>query len=103
MRVRKMKVWTDRDGKPVSAGEFAERWRDGIEKVTPLQQTSISLVGYLIIFVGIVIGIVATSITKQWWLLIILVGSFIVTSSSFVALLQKYLILRNVERGFQNG
>jgi hypothetical protein len=91
-----MKVWTDKSGRKLSAGEFFGRWKSGIEKVTPLQQTASSLFGYTIIFVGIVWGIIFTIKLKQWWLLTILCGSLIISAMQFLGTVQKYLILKRI-------
>lgn len=94
-----MRVWTDREGKSVEGKEFLARWKDGISKVTPMQQTKNNFLGYLIVFAGLIWGIVLSGKNHQWWLLTILAGSFIISGSQLTSLIQKYLFLRNVERG----
>ena len=92
--------WKDRSGKEVSGKEFLARWKDGISKVTPMQQVKNNLLGYIVIFAGIIWGIVFSARNHQWWLMTILLGSFIISGSQLTALIQKYLLLDRLERGF---
>lgn len=98
-----MKVWVDRKGKAVEGKEFMERWKQGIQMVSPLQTIKVSLFGYIIVFLGIIWGMVLTAWTKQWWLLTILSGSFIITGSQVSGVIQKLVMLMNIERGFNDG
>ena len=93
-----MKIWTDKEGKKLTPGEFASRWKEGINKVTPLQQIKVSMFGYLIIVAGILVGIVSAIIYKSWWLLIILIGSFVVTGVQFLGMYQRYNLLSKIEK-----
>lgn len=90
--------WKDRDGKEVSGKEFMQRWKSGIQNVTPLQQAQIALFGYAITLSGILWGIIFTFHLKTWWLFVILLGSFVVAGLQAFGGLQKYLALKNVER-----
>ncbi len=93
-----MKVWTDKEGNKLTPGEFASRWKEGINKVTPLQQIKVSMFGYLIIVAGILVGIVSAIIYKSWWLLIILIGSIVVTGVQFLGMFQRYNLLKKIEK-----
>ena len=77
--------------------EFMVRWAEGIRKITPMQTIRVTLIGSSIILVGIILGIVVTAFYKQWWLLIILVGSLIVQGLSFIGTVQKYLAFKRIE------
>lgn len=74
--------------------EFFSRWKEGIDKITPLQMTFQQLIGQTIILVGICIGLYATFVNKQWWIFVILVGSLIVSVTGMFGMLQKYSILK---------
>ena len=50
-----MKVWTDREGKDVSATEFMSRWKSGIQKITPMQQTQSQIFGQVVLLGGIIL------------------------------------------------
>lgn len=86
----------DKWGNEVSTKEFFVRWKQGIENVTPLQQTKISLFGIFLIVVGIIIGIITTVFTKTWWLTIILTGSLFLTSMNLIGQLQKLFSLNKL-------
>ena len=89
--------WTDKDGKKLSSKEFIRRWKDGIERVTPLQQTKIQLMNYTPIFLGITGGIVASFYTKTWWLTIILFGSLGLTLIQALGIMQRYIALKRID------
>ena len=81
----------------VNVKQFFKQWGEGIQKITPLQQIKVSLVGSMFVIVGIIIGIVTTAISKSWWLLVILCGSLLVTGIGFVGSLQRYFALKKID------
>lgn len=97
-----MKVWKDKKGKDVSGKEFIERWKGGIERVTPIQQLKVSLFGYTIIVAGILFGLVSTYIASLWWLFTILSGSLIVTGVQVLGTYQRFLMLKKLDIGVEN-
>jgi len=88
-----MKFWTDKQGKELTFKEFMQRWKQGIQEVNQVQQLKISLIGYWIVLGGIVSGIISAIITSIWWLMIVLLGSLIITGVSTLGAYQKYNIL----------
>ncbi len=86
----------DRAGKKVTTKEFFSRWKDGINQVTPLQQSKINFIGSVFMFIGVIIGIITTFILKTWWLFIILLGSFLLTAMAFLSNLQKYFAFKKI-------
>lgn len=92
-----IKVWKDREGKWIDATKFRQRFVKGLEGVTPLQQTKSMLLGYYIVLVGVIWGIVMSAWYKQWWLLTILCGSFIVSGNSTHGTWQKYRNLKKFD------
>lgn len=76
--------------KKLGTKEFFKRWGKGIEGITPLQQTRTSLIGSLIVIIGIIWGIIVTLITRTWWMVVILVGSLIMVGMSLIGTYQKY-------------
>lgn len=77
---------------------FFTKWKQGIDKVTPIQQFKVQLFSYWIIFIGIILGIISCIITKTWWLMIILIGSFILTGMQWLGVYQRYRILQKIEK-----
>jgi hypothetical protein len=92
-----MKVWKDKEGNWITAREFSTRWKQGVEGITPLQQTKSTIFGYLIIALGVIWGLILAYKSRTWWLFIILKGSTVVTGTQFVGILQKYIILKKME------
>ena len=84
---------------------FMERWKDGIQKVTPLQQTNSQILFTYIIIVGLICGIGASLIAwkKLWWVIIILLGALLNTYISLISLKQKRQVLVKVEEVMKGG
>lgn len=97
-----MRRWKmrDKEGNYLTTKEFLERWKKGIQKVTPLQQTKISLQGVILVLIGVVVGIVSSFMTGIWWLLIILCGSLFLTVINLIGTLQRYYSLKEIEKQF---
>ena len=81
---------------------FFSRWASGIKAITPLQQTFWSLYGTFIVLVGCFIGAITALYSKTWWLLTVLVGSFLISLMSLIGTWQKYTILKQMEE-MMNG
>lgn len=99
-----MKVWTDREGKKLTGKEFMSRWKDGLSKVTPLQQTMVSIHSTNIILFGLLAGIVITIIAfdKLWWVMIILIGALGNTLMQQLGLWQKKKNLEVFEKAIED-
>lgn len=97
-----MKVWTDKDGNKLTLKEFKNRWKEGMMKVSMIQQLKVQLIGYSPIFFGIIWGMIISFRLKQYWLFSILIGSLIISFFQFYSTMQKYLALRKFEKEFEN-
>jgi len=91
----------DKEGNYLTTKEFFERWKEGIQKITPLQQTKISLQGVLLVLVGVIIGLISTFMTAVWWLFIVLIGSLFLTSVNLIGTLQRYFALKKLDEEFK--
>ena len=100
-----MTFWKDKQGNELSFKQFTQRWKSGIQSVTPLQQIKIQVRSTKIILFGILAGIVITiiNIKTLWWVLIMLVGVFGVTTVQFIGLLQKKKMLEDIEIQMKGG
>ena len=98
----RLHIWKDVEGNKLTAREFIERWKSGIQKVTALQQLKSSMFGYIFIFVGILLGLFFTFKAKQYWLFIILIGSLIISLAQFLAVYQNYLNIKNIYMVIKN-
>ena len=94
-----MHFWKDKEGNELTRKEFMDRWKQGIQSVTPLQQIKFQIRSTILILIGLVSGIILTIINIKilWWVLIILVGVFGITSTQFLGLLQKKKALEDIE------
>ncbi len=95
-----MKVWKDKQGNKLTRKEFMGRWKEGIQKVTPLQQTRITVTSTKIILLGIFCGIAIAiyNIQKLWWVLIILLGVTGVTSVQLLGAIQKRNVFEKIDK-----
>lgn len=94
---------TTKSGEKITWKEFGHRWKQGIENLTPLQTAKSSLSGYFPIMIGIIWGIVFTAYLAQWWLFLVLLGSFIVSGTQFMGMYQKYLALKKIDLLMKGG
>lgn len=91
--------WKDKDGKEISYDEFKTRFKQGVEGVTQLQQTTMQIKSTWIIIIGILCGIVVSLFAWRtlWWLEIILIGALFNTSMQLLGLWQKKIQLKMME------
>lgn len=89
--------WKDKKGKKLSLKEFLGRWKNGVEGITPLQQTRTTLLSFLPLFGGLIWGIAITFFGGTYWLTLILCGSFPITLMQFVSNLQKYIKQKKID------
>ena len=88
--------------KELGAKGFIEKWKQGIQSVTPLQQLKAQLPSFLLIFLGVLFGIIVSIKNHSWWLLIILIGALGINLMSFLSTYQRYLTLKNVQDELDN-
>ncbi len=91
--------WKDKAGSKISYREFIDRWKRGMEGITPLQQFKGQLNSTYIILVGILLGFVVTlfNFESVWWLSIILGAAFFNTLIQGLGIWQKVRILKRLE------
>jgi hypothetical protein len=85
-------------GEKITWREFGKRWKKGIEGITIVQQTESQLLGYLMVLIGVSWGIVVACLLRTWWLVVVLVGSLIISGMSAVGMLQKFWVLKNLQK-----
>lgn len=83
--------------------EFFTEWKNGMEKVTPLQQAKISLWGIIISIIGIVWGIIFSIRIGYKWMAVILFGGLIVAGMQFLGTWQKKVVLRRMEDAYNTA
>lgn len=78
---------------------FFQKWKKGIEMITPYQQAQLMYKNTWIMILGITLGlIVALLALKQlWWLAIILAAALFNTILVQIANYQKYMLLKRME------
>ena len=84
----------DREGKKVKTKEFFKRWGQGIEGITPLQQSKTSMMGTWIVITGILAGLIINLLVRikpHWvWIEVILLGSLIISVVQMIGTYQKF-------------
>jgi len=81
--------------------EFIEKWKIGIQKITPFQMVKINIMGAIIILFGVLAGLCSTFYLKVWWLFTILIGSLFLTSVNLISLIQKYIVLKELNKNIE--
>ena len=68
---------------------FIERWKEGISNIPPVKLSQIAIRGSWITIIGIIVGIIITTINYKnyWWFVIILSGALI---NSITAIIGQY-------------
>lgn len=94
-----MKIWKDKQGNKLTPKEFMQRWKEGIAKITPLQQTQNQVNGYFIVLIGELCGVYYGILTASWWLTTILIGGYMISKAQLIGVYQKKLILKKLEGG----
>jgi len=94
-----MKVWKDKEGKSLDSKEFVSRWKEGVKRITQLQQLKINLFGYVIILFGTIWGLIISYINSQGWLFTILIGSMFISVTQALGIYQRFIIISQFERG----
>jgi len=95
-----MVFWKTRTGEELTFKQFMVRWKQGFEKVTPLQQLQMVYLGTWIIVIGIICGLIYSIINKSWWLSAILVGALIVQLFGLLGNCQKINKIKQIEMQF---
>lgn len=97
-----MKIFKDKEGKKLTYKEFTERWKKGVEGITPLQKIKTQVGGTKIMLIGLIAGLVISIIgwKNLWWVAIILVGALFNTGVQFLGLIQQRKLLENLKNQF---
>ena len=99
----KRKFWKTPKGEWLTFKEFMERWKKGIEGLTPLQTTKTQLHSTKLVILGIILGMIFSVLDfkRLFWLFIILFGSLGITLSQMVVLWQKKKAHEEIEGRFK--
>jgi len=97
-----MKILKDKAGNKLTTKEFMQRWKEGIQRITPLQQTQNQINGFFIVLFGELWGIYYSLAAKTLWLTTILIGGYMISKAQLTGIYQKKLILKKLEGGI-NG
>ena len=92
-----MKIFKDKEGNKLTYSEFISRWKEGISKISALQQLKIMQRGYYIVLIGIIVGLFVSFKYHQWWLMIILFGSLFISGISALGNFQKIHQIEKIE------
>lgn len=78
--------------------EIISRWKKGIEEVTPQQQLKVQLISSVIIFIGVLVGLITALISETWWLAIILGGSLGISVIQLLGLYQRLRVFQKLNQ-----
>jgi len=100
-----IKIWKDKEGNWITASEFVKRFREGIQKITPLQQVQSEILGMEIMILGCFCGLIISMVqfVTLWWLSIIMFGALFVQVTQFFGLRQKKKLYEMMEENMKGG
>jgi len=80
---------------------FITKWKQGIAKVTPLQQLEATQKGNWVMLVGFIAGIIVMAFNAKnfWWIEIILIAGVFNHSIMMLGIWQKIKMFREIENG----
>lgn len=90
--------WLDKFGNKLKFKEFLKRFGEGVEGITPLQQTKTVLISIIPVIAGLIWGATVTFLGKTYWMTLILVASLPITSIQFLSNWQKYKRQKVIEQ-----
>lgn len=92
-------------GEQISWREFMKRWKDGINKVTPMQQIEIQVKFTWLTVIGLILGLAVTIWKWQtfWWVAIILLAGLGNTAVTMIGMYQKLWAFRMIEEQMKGG
>ena len=91
-----MKLYNRKKKEWVEVKTFWEQFKQGLEKVTPYQQTITLQLGHIITGIGIIWGIIFSFRLGYWWMAVILFGGMFVLSIQYLGNWQKKQILKKM-------
>lgn len=100
-----MKIWKDTSGKWITPQEFRQRFSEGVQGITPLQQKKSQLFFTWLVILGLICGIVVSiySWKTLWWLAIVLIAGLGNTCVGLIGAYQQYKILKNMDSIIQGS
>lgn len=95
-----IKMWKDKQGNELTFKEFMQKWREGIEGISPLQKLKSQMWGTRISLIGIILGLFVSvyGYKNLWWVAIILLGALINTYIQYISFKQQINIFVNIEK-----
>ena len=95
-----VKIWRDKSGKWLTPKEFGQRWKKGVEGVTPEQQLYSQIVFTWITMIGLLCGITVSIFTFKnlWWLMIILLAGLGNTAVGLIGTYQRYKSVKEINK-----
>jgi len=89
----------DKIGNQLTWKEFFQRWKLGIEGITPIQRLKTQARGTEIQIIGVLIGLVISLMNLKllWWVGIILFGALITILVQYLGLCQQIKLLKELE------
>jgi len=100
-----MAFWKDKEGKELTFSEFKERFKQGINEVTPIQRLESSIFFQQIMTLGFFLGLCVAIFNYQtmWWLAIILFGGLCMNIIQYKGLRQQLNVFKNIEEQIKIG
>ena len=100
-----MKVWKDKKGEKITAKEFGQRFKEGLNSLTPIQKLKNEVRSTFVMFIGYIVGLVSLIIYRkafavQWFtiaLIIIFLGASWSNGIKWFAMRQQLKLMKNMD------
>lgn len=99
-----MTFWKTKTGEELNFKQFIERWKQGINEVTPMQRLESSIFFQQIMTLGFFLGLCLAlyKYETMWWLAIILFGGLGMNIIQYKGLKQQLNVFKKIEEQFKN-
>ena len=99
-----MAFWTDKYGNKLTLKQFKERYKEGVDKITPKQMLQSNIFFQQIMMLGFFFGLCLAiyNYKTMWWLAIILLGGLGINVVQYLGLQKQMNIFKKIEEQFKN-
>ena len=89
-------ITNKKTGEKITWREFGRQWKTGIMNMNPLQQNTSLLFGQFTSMVGVIWGIVFSAVIGYYWMMVVLIGGFIVLGTQILGAMQQRKIFKTM-------
>ena len=81
---------------------FMEKWKEGIQKVTPEQLVKTEIIGYIGNLIGIIVVCIILAFTSVWYIIFAFVFGLLISASQLIGKIQQLQQLKAINQIMNN-